>query len=305
MRTTGDFAKEEAAKLLERLAFQMARTLKSQSTTEVHDLRVAIRRFVRVLIVLKPCFPRDESRRIRRKLKKIMIQAGSVRDLDIAMQLVATLTPSGSLGRQFRSEREETARELAVLLKSWLRRRYTAKWRLALKSECAADGFCANSVVTTAREILPRMTKEYFRHGEDAARDKAPAEELHRFRIAAKNFRYTLDLFAPVYGSSTLGLIRQLKGIQKLLGEFNDCATVRRMVSRYRGSQETSASLKKRQRKKAEQFQKNWTAAYSGAATARQWTVTLRHVGDQIRGARKPPARSTPAPSTLRRLASV
>jgi len=43
------------------------------------------------------------------------------------------------------------------------------------------------------------MAEEYFSCGEEATRDKASAEKLHRFRIAAKNLRYTVDLFAPLY----------------------------------------------------------------------------------------------------------
>jgi CHAD domain-containing protein len=295
--TTGGFATEQADKLLGRLAFQIARTFKSSTAAEVHDLGVAIRRFMRVLVVLKSCFPRKESKRIRRRLKSIMAEAGDVRDRDIAVRLVAKLAPSASnpMVLQFRTERDNAANALAVSLKRWMRRNLSAKWREALESKGGVEAVRAKPVEVTAKRMLPRMAKEYFAGGKNAARHKAPAEELHRFRIAAKNFRYTLDLFAPVYGASINGFIQQLKGIQTLLGEVNDCATVRAMVARHQGGREILAALEKRQRKKAEQFHQNWTAAFSSAATVRHWTDNLRHVVDLTRVASKPPSRSAPA----------
>lgn len=305
--TTGRFATEQADRLLGRLAFQIARTIKSHGAAEVHDLRVAIRRFMRILVVLKPCFPRNESRKIRRGLKRIMVQSGSVRDRDIALRLLAKSAPSAPspLARQFRTEREKAAKTLAVSLKRWVRRNLSARCRNVLEGAGAAEDFCANPVEVTAKRMLPRMAKEYFSCGKDAVRDKAPAEELHRFRIAAKNLRYTLDLFAPLYGASINGLLQQLKGVQTLLGEINDCAAVRRMVSRDKGGREILAALKKRQRRKAAEFRQHWTSAFSSAAAVRRWTDDLRRVGGQIRVARKPPARSAPAALVARRSASA
>jgi CHAD domain-containing protein len=207
-----------------------------------------------VLVVLKPCFPRNESGRIRRRLKRIMLLAGSVRDRDIALRLLKESAPSASspLVHQFRTEREEAARTLVGLLKRWVRRNSSAKWRNALEGESAAEVSRANPVEITAKQVLPRMAREYFERGKDASRDESPVEMLHRLRIAAKNLRYTLDLFAPLYGASIAGLLQQLKGVQALLGEINDCATVRRMVSHHEGGQQILPALKRTQREKAE-----------------------------------------------------
>jgi CHAD domain-containing protein len=193
---------------------------------------------------------------------------------------------------------------LAVSLKRWVRRNSSAKWRSALEGGAAED-FSVNPLEVTAGRTLPRMAKEYFRCGKDAARDKAPAEELHRFRMAAKNLRYTLDLFAPLYGASVNGLLQQLKGVQTLLGGINDCATVRRMVARHDGSHDILAALKKRQRRKAGQFRRSWAAVFSNASAAARWTECLRQASGQARVARKPPGRSAPAAMAAGRRASA
>jgi len=295
--TTSRFATEQAQRLLGRLAFQIARTIRSGGAREVHDLRVAIRRFLRVLVVLKQCFPRKESRKVRRVLKKIRAQAGTVRDHDIALRLLKKLAPAGSglPVRELRSARDEASRALAASLKSWVRRNLSAKWRGAL----AGGSPNAKPIPVTAARLLPPMAREFFEWGDAAAREKADASELHRFRIAAKNFRYTLELLAPIYGESAGALLEQLKGVQTVLGEINDCATVRRLVPRDAGSREMLSALKKRQRKKTEAFRREW-AAFNGAASVRQWMASLRHPGASEAPARKPPGRVAHAPLTHR-----
>ena len=48
-------------------------------------------------------------------------------------------------------------------------------------------------------------------------------KELHRMRIAAKHFRYTMEAFAPAYGGRLDPWIRAAQRIQTELGEIHDC----------------------------------------------------------------------------------
>ena len=86
---TRKFAGQNAARLLRRLAFQMNLTKKAPDSDSVHDLRVSIRRFTQVLGVFKSCFPGKETRKIRRRVKKLMQLAGAVRNFDIALKLLS------------------------------------------------------------------------------------------------------------------------------------------------------------------------------------------------------------------------
>jgi CHAD domain-containing protein len=291
--TAGSFAREQADKLLGRLAFQIVRTIKSHGPTEVHDLRVAIRRYAQALIVLGPCFPQDDTRKIRRSLKKIMAQAGETRDHDIALRLLAKLRPSEStaLTQQLRRERQEAARSLVDRLRRWVRRNVSAKWRNAQAPEPDGEEFRATPVRATAEETLPRMAKDFFRRGQEAARENPSAEDLHRFRIAGKKLRYTVELFAPVYASSLEDMQEELKSVQTLLGDIQDCAVVRKMISRHQGEDSILDAIKKRQRKKTAQFCRHWEALTADAPAGRRWTSRLKHAA-AITVVKKPPARS-------------
>lgn len=277
--TAHRFAAEQADQLLHLLASQTARTLHTCSPNEVHDLRVTIRRITRLLKFLNGCFPRKQSRKIRRRLKKIMVQAGRVRDRDVALKWIGKVAPSAPspLAHKLEAQRKKAAQTLTASLQRWEHRNSCHKWRKALEPESSAEQ--RGSAEAIALQLLPRMAKDWFRSGKNAARHNASAEELHQFRIAAKNLRYTLDLFAPLYGASINHLLQQLKALQTLLGEVNDCATVQQMMSRHKAGRSIAAVLDKRQRKKSQQFREHWAAHFTSTTVRRQWTDTLRHVG--------------------------
>jgi CHAD domain-containing protein len=72
-----------------------------------------------------------------------------------------------------------------------------------------------------ARPILKRLDKmlSYERFIAQPRRRK----ELHRMRIAAKHFRYTMEAFAPDCGGRLDPWIRAARRIQTDLGEIHDC----------------------------------------------------------------------------------
>jgi len=284
--TTGRYAQEEGDRLLGKLSEQIARAIQSPGADEMHDLRVAIRRFTRVLAVLKACFPRDESRRLRRELRRIMEQAGQVRDRDIALRLVAKVSPAGSeTAPPFpQEEREDAAQILTRSLRRWVKLNLPSAWRAAGKSgviQKKDKAFCSRGVEVTAARVLPPVGDRFFRRGKDAVRDGAPAHVIHRFRIAAKNLRYTLELFAPLYGDSIAGLMDHLKEIQDLLGDINDASIVRHMLAET-ADREILSALKKRERKKTDEFRQQYAPLLSNARARRQWKHTVRNIGSGV-----------------------
>src|ERR1700730_16339468 len=129
-----NFAVEQSSKLLRRLAFEITRALKSCDPERVHDLRVAIRRFNQLLRVLKPCFLGKEMRKIRRQLKTIMNSAGEARNCDIALQPLSKAAGEDkvNLSLRIKNQRRHRERELLGLLRPWMDRKSSSKWRAAL-----------------------------------------------------------------------------------------------------------------------------------------------------------------------------
>jgi CHAD domain-containing protein len=305
---TRKFAYDQAYRRLRRLAFQVNQTVRSRDAEAVHDLRVAIRRFSQVLRVFKPCFRGKEVRKIRRELKQIMDLAGEVRNYDIALRLTSKPQRRDTAGLRptLEDHRRERDRALVAFLKHWVDRQSSLKWRGAVASAAAANSDASTKVPIekTAPRLLPRMAQEFFERGNEAAGAKTSPRELHQFRIAAKKFRYTLELFTSVYGPALESSLERIRRVQGLLGDINDCDTVRSLLSQYKEADKVTSWLKKRQRRRIEEFKRHWTETFAGGEL-RTLRALLSHPGGDIRATRKPAARAGVASHTAGRRPAV
>lgn len=263
---TGPFATEQVDGLLRRLAYQAGRTAKSPHASEVHDLRVSIRRFAQALAAFNSCFSTQDVKKLKRRLKKIMGLAGDVRDCDIALELLSKFksVPAAILS-SFRKRRKEAERDLTGALKRWSQRRTYSKWRAVLESR-GRGGIGYDPIGVTARGVLQPMVREFLGRGKRALGPKASIERIHRLRIEAKKLRYTVELFAPVDGASLDGWLERLKALQKVLGVISDCETVRAMIERQGGDRRIEAALRRKVRRKLDEFRQLWADSFSDAS---------------------------------------
>ncbi|PIE89839.1 MAG: hypothetical protein CR997_09185 [Acidobacteria bacterium] len=77
-----------------------------------------------------------------------------------------------------------------------------------------------------------------------AIHESTPDEALHELRISCKKLRYLLDVFKPLYDSSLKILIKKLKKLQTVLGDFNDLSVQQEFFKDY--SKTLSKSMKNR-----------------------------------------------------------
>lgn len=278
--TTASFATHSIAKLLERLAYQVGITLHSPGAENVHDLRVAIRRFEQALITFRHYLPGCEVKRIRRKLKVMMHHAGAIRDCDVLQKILLKCQEPGAsaLKQRLTEERKAELFGLTAVLRRWGARRSSSKWRAVLLPVDTLDTFHSH---------LPKLARKFLAHGEAAAQPKTSAESLHAFRIEGKKFRYTVELLAPIYGAAAQEWIEKLKPVQSALGDVHDARMARQIAGRFDATPEIDAWLKTRQRKKTQEFRRLWQESFGTASNIRRLVAALRHIP------RKPMGRST------------
>lgn len=126
------------------------------------------------------------------------------------------------------------------------------------------------TVAETASSMLPDLAREFFETGRRAFLED-DAEGLHQFRIAGKRFRYTLEIFADVYGPALERKLKALKTLQDALGDLNDVATARTLL-------ESEAALQFLDRRESEvrgSLKKVWKAKFSRAKTEHDWCAFL------------------------------
>ncbi len=115
----------------------------------------------------------------------------------------------------------------------------------------------SGTAAESAQAALPKMCQKYFKAGRKAANGKRSAKQLHRFRIATKEFRYSLELFRPIYGPSLERHIDVLRELQSILGKLNDGHTLKPY---FKGDKALKAKLDEAMEKHLNQFHDRWKA---------------------------------------------
>jgi CHAD domain-containing protein len=137
MMTDGirEYAHRQLLDLLRRVVFELHRAPSAPGSEAVHDLRVAIRRFLQVAKIFRQFLPAKELKRVRRRLRRVMDASAEVRERDIALEFFEeAMVPQDAVPRQaLIRERRKAQKRLAALLARWSRKDLASEWRSALE----------------------------------------------------------------------------------------------------------------------------------------------------------------------------
>jgi CHAD domain-containing protein len=130
-----------------------------------------------------------------------------------------------------------------------------------------------------ARRVLPGLAAEYFREGDLLRDGKASNQKMHEFRLSTKAFRYTLELFIPVYGPGLKAKLESIKNVQQILGALQDCETV--LAYKPRDPKLTAYAQARLETKRA-QFLDYWSVHFASPAEQKKWAAYLsRHTREK------------------------
>ena len=212
-------------KRLTKLEQELIRLETRPDADSIHDSRVAGRRLRAALRHLEDQFRRGDAERLREEVARVAAVLGKIRDLDILMVSLAPearrprspfQTLLGSLARRRSRILERVAPAAQVL------GRRLAWWQGRLTAMPAAAPVKGVAVGEHFNKIYPKLVRRYFRKGGKLVRRQAGPEELHRFRIRTKRLRYVTELYADLSADHLRGTLRELRGIQEVLGSMQD-----------------------------------------------------------------------------------
>ncbi len=228
--------------LSEALAKNAARVLEKNDPEAVHDLRVATRRLRAALELGAEVSGRKKAERLRKELRRLGRALGELREADVnaAMLRELTIPPTASL---------ETAREAllaaAIAEARRLRRRVQRSLKKADAPRLVQDirsyakslrGSRPDAAPAAAfgREQIERRRVPVLSACAQSRRSPTP-QNLHLLRIAAKKFRYAVDLLSLAFEPRQRSRIRaRLKSFQDLLGRYHDCVVLQSEIRRRR-----------------------------------------------------------------------
>jgi CHAD domain-containing protein len=126
-----DYAVEQMNHLLTTVAFRIHRAAAKPGSSEIHDLRVSIRRFSQGLRLFSSLFPAWEVKKIKKLLKRMMRVTSEIRNRDIALAFLANLKHPRHRHR-LQEERDVYQRQFSEMAQRWSARDFSAKWRSGL-----------------------------------------------------------------------------------------------------------------------------------------------------------------------------
>ncbi len=111
----------------------------------------------------------------------------------------------------------------------------------------------------------------------------------------AEKLRHTLEVFSPLHGEEMGPVLEQLRSVLTLLSSTSDCRTARAVISRMGGFRKLEESLRRKQRRKADEFVELWSERFSDPATSRDWLNRLTPAGRALAANAKPMVRAADA----------
>ena len=198
----------------------------------LHRMRVSSRRLRAALRVFQGIFPREKARPWKKRIRKIGRALGEGRELDIQIHLFmmlkekidnpAQISAIDDIVKFLRLRRKSAQERIVGVLDDLKTQKKLGDFQGYLKGlskqerRVSGEDFISrkkNMIIKRIEQLL--KYKPYVKHPQDA-------KKLHRMRIAAKNLRYTLEIFRFFYGFKIEKYVGASLGIQDALGDLHE-----------------------------------------------------------------------------------
>ena len=212
----------------------------------LHDFRVALRKMRVALSELKEVFPEAKIAPFIHKFDELGAITNQLRDHDVFLGQKEHLFKILSAGMRpallnfFKKQQQCRHRQFLSLVAMINSSKYLsmiAAWEKFLNSaeKLPATEKSGNPVLPGVAGIILKRLEKVIDKGH-AVKTSSPDADLHKVRIQCKKLRYLLDFFyTELPGGKANRVIKDLKKIQTVLGDFNDLSVqIRNIETRLR-----------------------------------------------------------------------
>lgn len=249
------FASGHINTLLEKVVIEIDGVRRGDDIEHIHRMRVASRRLRAGLRTFRDCLPEKKFRWIYAETRGITRALGEARDADVQiafLKKIRKVPARSAAGDGGEGDMGLPLREAVRFLLGRLRRQragYQVHVIGALERFGKKDipgsivetfvlvyppgriaGWYPSTLPLLAAEQIGRCYGDLMMYEPWLQYPDAIAEH-HAMRIAAKNLRYTMEIFAPVYRLGLRKYIARIARLQKVLGELHDTDVWIDMVS--------------------------------------------------------------------------
>jgi CHAD domain-containing protein len=230
------YAANALAQRMGQMREQLAPVRQGKDIEALHQMRVASRRLRAALAIFADALPKAKVKRWRKQVRRVTRALGAARDADVQIAFVEQVLQQmsdrklhGGLKRLSlrlgqRRERMQAKVEAAMdeLERSAL---FTTMPRdlhaINVEAQMAGVDDHSDSLRRHARNVIQRRLEELLAY-QQYVNQQHMVEQLHEMRIAAKRLRYTMEVFADVYGEEMERPLKHIRRVQTQLGDVHD-----------------------------------------------------------------------------------
>ena len=194
------------------------------SEEAVHDLRVATRRLLAVMDILRTLDPHPRVQKVRRVLKNQLDSLDELRDTQVILvdvsESLANYPDLKSFDEYLLAREKKLLRKARKEIKDI--KLSELKWRIE-KSRASLEENANGSGSRWKTRLLSVVDQAYARAMQAFGQIEAlQSASIHRFRVAFKKFRYMVEIVNPVLKDYPEGYLKQMHDYQSRMGDVQD-----------------------------------------------------------------------------------
>jgi CHAD domain-containing protein len=231
-----------------RLRKNWKRVADNYSNDEVHDLRVAIRRFLAIIDVCLYLEKKFDPEKCRRALKGVLDTSSRLRDVQVERQWIAKSLEGNPELQAFDADAADRESKAVRDLKKILRKNPKPP-NPVLKARDRIRKVLANRQPPEMRKAAITAVDDHYRRLNKRLSKVNPYDtgSIHRARVALKQFRYAAEIAQPLAGNRlTPQVLRECRNIQGRMGLIQDMEVLGADLRRWTGKNQSRANAMER-----------------------------------------------------------
>ncbi|MFH0964844.1 MAG: CHAD domain-containing protein [Planctomycetota bacterium] len=226
-----------------RLAKRWKTVRRNGDQDAVHDLRVACRRLLSVLDLVRALDERKTYGKMRRNLKSILKHYSRLRDAQVQFETLAAVLPGdGPLASAYRrllDDRIESLRRKTVAstpeLDFKLCRKAARKFAAFVEQRRSNQEPTGRPLSDAAQALVAGLFASFDDSRQQSLHDRTTAS-FHQARIRFKKFRYAVEVLRPILPGVDRAYMERLTALQTAMGAVQDLAVLREHLADFAAS---------------------------------------------------------------------
>ena len=255
---TWDEPVEQAIRQMSLLMLQVARrneqgVIDDIDTEFLHQYRVSLRKTRSLLNLMKAALPGEVHLRLKVLLAELSGVTNMLRDLDVFLlerDYYQALLPENfadGLSRLFRMIAADREKARKFVNKSFVSAKHAQAFdeviSLLQAEPCFESEVSRKPVLQVAKKKILNRYRRISMVGNEI-HEGTPDEDVHQLRIECKKLRYMMEFFAELFPKKRIRqLIKSLKKLQTILGDFNDYSVQKEFLADYEKHHKKSSDV--------------------------------------------------------------